>query len=55
MQTKSIGTVLIHGAGLNSTIWNEIVSGIDGPVLAVDLPNRNGSDTINSLLTLKIT
>lgn len=53
MQTKSIGTVLIHGAGLNSTIWSEIVSGIDGPVLAVDLPNRKGGDTINSLLTFE--
>ncbi len=53
MKTKSIGTVLIHGAGLNGTIWNEVVSGMDGPVLTVNLPNRNGGDTINSLLTFE--
>jgi len=38
------GLVLIHGAGLNSAIWEEIEKEIGLDVLAVDFPNRNNGD-----------
>ena len=34
------GILLIHGAGLNSSIWDEIKPYIKIPVLAVNFPNR---------------
>jgi pimeloyl-ACP methyl ester carboxylesterase len=32
--------VLVHGGASAATIWDLVVPGIDGPVLAVDLPGR---------------
>jgi pimeloyl-ACP methyl ester carboxylesterase len=32
--------VLIHGSGHTSLIWDDVVAGLQGPALAVDLPGR---------------
>lgn len=46
----NIGIVFIHGAGLSSSIWNDVVKEITVPVLAIDFPNRKkGSKSIAKL------
>ena len=35
--------LLIHGGGSTARFWDRVVPLLDGPVLAVDLPGRNGS------------
>lgn len=37
---KNIGFVLIHGAGLGAWIWEDLISNLDYPSLAIDLPGR---------------
>ncbi len=37
---KKIGFVLVHGAGLGAWVWERVATGLNGPVLAVDLPGR---------------
>ena len=37
---KDIGFVLLHGAGLGSWIWEDLISNTDFPCLAIDLPGR---------------
>lgn len=39
-QQKDIGFVLLHGAGLGAWIWKDIVSQLEYPCLAIDLPGR---------------
>jgi pimeloyl-ACP methyl ester carboxylesterase len=51
MIDKTTGIVFLHGAGLNSTIWDALRSEIDVPMLTIDFPNRNTRDNANSKLT----
>ena len=37
---SKIGIVFIHGAGLNSSIWNDVIKEINIPSLAIDFPNK---------------
>ena len=37
---KSIGFVFLHGAGLGAWIWEEVISKLDYPCLAIDFPGR---------------
>ncbi len=37
---EKIGFVLVHGAGLGAWVWDRVKTGLNGPVLAVDLPGR---------------
>lgn len=48
---NNIGLVLIHGAGLNSSIWDELKSEINQTFLTIDFPNRKISDNANQTLT----
>lgn len=41
---NTIGVVFIHGAGLGSNIWNNVLNHIKLPAMAIDIP-----ETINSL------
>lgn len=34
------GLVLIHGAGLNNSIWNNVVKEINIPLIMIDFPNK---------------
>jgi pimeloyl-ACP methyl ester carboxylesterase len=39
-QQKDIGFVLLHGAGLGAWVWEDIISKLEYPCLAIDLPGR---------------
>jgi pimeloyl-ACP methyl ester carboxylesterase len=39
--TESTGIAFIHGAGLGSWIWKELVPLLDAPALALDFPDRD--------------
>lgn len=45
------GIVFIHGAGLNSSIWDSLKNEINVPVLAVDFPNRKTESNANTKLS----
>lgn len=49
---NKIGIILIHGAGLSSSIWDELKKEINLPILTIDFPNRKMGDNINQSLTL---
>ena len=51
MDMNNIGIVLIHGAGLNSSIWDGLKKEIDQPLLAIDFPNRKMNNNANQTLT----
>ncbi len=48
---KDIGFVLLHGAGLGAWVWEELISNLKYPCLAIDLPGRgkHGDITTNNL------
>jgi surfactin synthase thioesterase subunit len=48
---NNIGIVFIHGAGLNGSIWDELIKEIDIPTLAIDFPNRKTDRNSNNKLT----
>ncbi|MGZ5244517.1 MAG: alpha/beta fold hydrolase [Bacteroidia bacterium] len=48
---NNIGIALIHGAGLNSSVWDELKKEIDFPTLAIDFPNRKTDGKANGKLT----
>ncbi|TDQ25715.1 alpha/beta fold hydrolase [Tenacibaculum caenipelagi] len=48
---NKIGIIFINGAGLNSSIWNELQQRIDNPVLSIDFPNRKSNGKQNLKLT----
>lgn len=37
---QNIGYVFINGAGLNASIWSDVVAKLDAPTLCVDYPER---------------
>jgi pimeloyl-ACP methyl ester carboxylesterase len=45
------GIVLINGAGLNSSIWDDLKGEINFPVLAVEFPNRKANGQENTKLS----
>ncbi|MBD0383221.1 alpha/beta fold hydrolase [Paenibacillus sedimenti] len=50
---ERIGFVFIHGAGLESRIWGQVVTGLESPSLLVDFPEREGDKTIRQSLSLQ--
>jgi hypothetical protein len=42
------GIVLIHGAGLGSFIWDELMPLKKSPVLTIEFPNREIGDKANT-------
>lgn len=48
---NEIAIVLINGAGLNSSIWDDLKGKIKNPVLALDFPNRKSKGNPNAKLT----
>lgn len=46
-----IGIIFLHGAGLNSSIWDGLVSSTDHPVLSIDFPNRQSKVNANTNLS----
>ena len=51
MENSSIGIVLIHGAGLNSALWDDLRKAVGAPSLAIDFPNRLAGDNPNRNLS----
>lgn len=47
------GIVFLHGAGLGSWIFDEVLPFIPHPVLAVNFPNRNNETDANKSLSLE--
>ena len=39
-KNSDIGFVFFHGAGLGSWIWEDVISRLDYPCLALDYPGR---------------
>lgn len=37
----NLAIVFIHGAGLNSSIWDDLINEIAAPTLTIDFPNKN--------------
>ncbi len=48
---NKIGIVFINGAGLNSSIWNDLKIEIENPILSIDFPNRKLKNNPNAKLT----
>ena len=48
---NTIGIVFINGAGLSSSIWDDLKQKIDNPILSIDFPNRKPNDISNAKLT----
>lgn len=48
-----IGLVFIHGAGLNSRIWEQVAAGLNCPYLLIDFPKQIGSKASRKGLTLQ--
>lgn len=49
---NEIGIVLINGAGLNSSIWDDLTGKINFPVTAIEFPNRKTNGKENLKLSL---
>lgn len=52
---NNVGIVFIPGAGLNGSIWDDLIKHINTPALAIDFPNKNTDtkfdDYVNSATT----
>lgn len=46
---NKIGMVFIHGAGLNGSIWDELLKEISIPFLVIDFPNKRAGKEIDIL------
>ncbi|MGZ8178803.1 alpha/beta fold hydrolase [Williamsia sp. SKLECPSW1] len=42
-----MSVVLVHGAGMGASSWDPLVTRLDEPVLAVDLPGRGGRSDVD--------
>lgn len=51
--SEEIGFVFIHGAGLESLVWNKVVEDFKHPCLLANYPGRKGSLDSRSDLTLE--
>src|SRR5687768_9068421 len=47
MKTET-GIGLIHGAGLNGSLWDDLRKELDLPVLTIDFPNRKAGSAANA-------
>ncbi len=45
--TNNVGLVMIHGAGLNTWIWDEMLLSINHPCLCIAFPNREKANKAN--------
>lgn len=52
MKSSSIGIVFIHGAGLGSWIWKDVIPEVSLPAKAIDFPKRSTSFESRKSLTL---
>ncbi|MDQ0861288.1 alpha/beta fold hydrolase [Bacillus sp. V2I10] len=52
-ENEQIGLVFIQGAGLESRIWEPVVSEIKSPFLLVNFPEREGENGLRQSLTLQ--
>ncbi|MBA2662747.1 MAG: alpha/beta hydrolase [Bradymonadaceae bacterium] len=43
-QSRPVGLVLLHGAGLGAWIWRDVEPLLERPAFAVDFPFRDGTD-----------
>ncbi|MCC5931364.1 MAG: alpha/beta hydrolase [Cyclobacteriaceae bacterium] len=48
---NNIGIVLIHGAGLNSSIWVDLIGKINFPCLSIDFPNKKTDERSTDKVT----
>lgn len=48
---NTIGIVFINGAGLNSSLWNDLKGKFQNPVLTIEFPNRKSESNLNAKLT----
>ena len=48
---QKIGVVFLNGAGLNSSIWNDLKGKIPNPILLINFPNRKTEGNLNAKLT----
>jgi pimeloyl-ACP methyl ester carboxylesterase len=53
LSQEQIGFVFIHGAGLESQIWEHVVLGLENPCLLVNFPHREGLNKLRQRLTLE--
>ncbi|CAH1221811.1 2-succinyl-6-hydroxy-2, 4-cyclohexadiene-1-carboxylate synthase [Paenibacillus plantiphilus] len=52
--SEAVGFVMLHGAGLGAWIWQDTVSRMEHPVLAIDLPGRGKhANTLTKELTFQ--
>src|SRR6056297_1007672 len=45
---EPLGFVFLHGAGLGSWIWEDIISKMEYPSLAIDFPGRGNNNNIKT-------
>lgn len=48
---NKIGIVFLNGAGLNSSIWNDLKQKMDFPILSINYPSRSLKNNSNAKLT----
>ncbi len=48
---KRIGFVFIHGAGLNRSVWADLIKEIKNPSLVIEFPNRKTDGVLNKTLS----
>jgi len=48
INNKSPGFVFLHGAGLGSWIWEDVISELEYPCLAIDFPGRGNHKNIET-------
>ncbi len=46
------GILFIHGAGLNASIWDDVIRELDVPALAIEFPNRLTDGNVNESLKM---
>lgn len=51
MENSNLGIIFIHGAGLNGSVWNDLINELNVPSLPIDFPNRLAGDKANRNLS----